>query len=271
MAAYSLVEPRLFRLRRYSVPVKSAPPLRILHLGDTHMTSRYHPIAGFVRSLPTRVGFQPDLIIATGDLLDHDSGIDLVLDAFSCLSARLGKFYVFGSHDYFKSQFKSPTRYLTGRRAEPSKIPVDTARLEAGLQEQGWTPLTNTTEHVADGSIRIAGVDDPYIHRHRTGHIERAAGERLAIGVTHAPDVVSDWLLNGYDLVLAGHTHGGQLRAPGYGALVTNSTIPAELAAGLHRVGTGWLHVTPGLGHSRYSPVRFLCRPEAALLELSPN
>ena len=272
LAAYSFVEPRLFRLRRYTVPVGAgAPRLRILHLGDTHMTSRSHPIAGFVRSLPHRVGFQPDLVIATGDFLDDDGGIDPVLDAYSCLSARLGKFYVLGSHDYFKSQFKSPTRYLTGRRAEPSTVPVDTARLEAGLQEQGWKPLTNLTEHVDGGAVRIAGVDDPYIHRQRTGHIERGERETLAIGVTHAPDVVSDWLLNGYDLVLAGHTHGGQLRAPIVGALVTNSSIPTQLAAGLHPVGGGWLHVTPGLGHSRYSPVRFLCRPEATLLELTPT
>ena len=271
LAGYSFLEPRLFRLRRYTLPVPSgAPGLKILHLGDTHMTERSHPIAGFVRSLPERLGLEPDLVIATGDLLDHDSGIELVLDSLKDLSAKLGKFYVLGSHDYFKSEYKSPTRYLTGRRAEPSKTLLDTEKLESGLQELGWKPLTNLTEHVSGGTVRIAGVDDPYIGRQRTGHIERASNETLAIGVTHAPDVVSDWLLNGYDVVLAGHTHGGQLRAPLIGALVTNSTIPPELAAGLHRVGGGWLHVTPGLGHSRFSPVRFLCRPEAALLELSP-
>ncbi len=271
LAAYSFIEPRLFRLGNHLVPVPlGAPPLRILHLGDTHMSEGSHPVAGFVRSLPERMGFEPDLVVATGDLIDQDSGIEQVLDSFSCLSAKLGKFYVLGSHDYFSSEFKSPSRYLTGRRAEPSTR-VDTARLEEGLQKGGWKPLTNLTEHALDGTIRLAGVDDPYINRQRTGHIERAEQETLAIGVTHAPDVVSDWLLNGYDLVLAGHTHGGQLRAPFLGALVTNSTIPAALAAGLHPVGNGWLHITPGLGHSRHTPVRFLCRPEATLLELLPT
>lgn len=272
LAAYGFLEPRLFRLRRLQVPVPlGAPSLKILHLSDTHMTERSHPVAGFVRSLPELMGEEPDLIVATGDLLDDGDGIELVLDAFSALSAKLGKFYVLGSHDYFKSEYKSPTRYLTGRRAEPSTVRIDTEALESGLAAQGWKPLTNLTEHLSGGRIRIAGVDDPYINLQRTGHIERAEGETLAIGVTHAPDVVSDWLLNGYDLVLAGHTHGGQIRAPFIGALVTNSTIPPELASGLHRLGGGWLHVTPGLGHSRFSPVRFLCRPEAALLELLPS
>jgi predicted MPP superfamily phosphohydrolase len=90
----------------------------------------------------------------------------------------------------------------------------------------------------------------------------------VAIGVVHTPDVVSEWALGGYDLVLAGHTHGGQVRIPGVGAVVTNCTLPPALAAGLHRIGGAWLHVSPGLGTGRFSPIRFNCRPEATLLRL---
>jgi predicted MPP superfamily phosphohydrolase len=133
--------------------------------------------------------------------------------------------------------------------------------------------VINRTELVEaeGGTIRISGVDDPYMNRHRTDHISRGEGDVAAIGLTHAPDVVSEWLLNGYDLVLAGHTHGGQLRFPLAGAAVTNSTLPAALAAGLSRIGNGWLHVSMGLGTGRYAPVRFLARPEATLLHLVPN
>ena len=86
----------------------------------------------------------------------------------------------------------------------------------------------------------------------------------------HAPDVVSDFALAGFDLVLAGHTHGGQVRIPPFGALVTNSSLPPALARGLSRVGNMWLHVSPGLGTSRFSPARFACPPEATLLQLVP-
>ena len=121
------------------------------------------------------------------------------------------------------------------------------------------------------GRIRLAGVDDPYIRRHNTDHIERSDDDVLAIGLVHAPDVVSEWLLAGFDLVVAGHTHGGQVRVPGIGALVSNCSLPNALAGGLHRIGPGWLHVSPGLGTSKFAPIRFACRPEATLLRLRPE
>ncbi len=93
----------------------------------------------------------------------------------------------------------------------------------------------------------------------------------LALGLVHSPDVVTEWVLNGFDLIVAGHTHGGQLRLPLKGALVSYSSLPAPRASGLSRVGDGWLHVSPGLGTSKFTPVRFLCRPEATLLQLRPT
>jgi predicted MPP superfamily phosphohydrolase len=216
---------------------------------------------------------EPDLILMTGDMIDDDSGITPLLDALSGMEARLGKFYVFGSHDYLHGSFRLPTKYLTGRKTSPGIEPVDTDRMVQGLEAQGWKSLMNTTVLIEDEghTIRLSGVDDPYMDRHRTEHIARAAHDIVAIGLTHAPDVVSEWFLTGFDLVLAGHTHGGQVRFPLIGALVTNSSLPAALAAGLHEVGSGRLHVSPGLGASRYTPIRFLCRPEATLLRLRPG
>ena len=91
--------------------------------------------------------------------------------------------------------------------------------------------------------------------------------------MTHAPyrrilDPMSD---DGYRLILAGHTHGGQLCVPGYGALVTNCDLPRQQASGLSRWGESWLHVSAGLGTSPYARIRVACRPEATLLTLVPR
>jgi hypothetical protein len=84
--------------------------------------------------------------------------------------------------------------------------------------------------------------------------------------------VLDAFAADGFPLVLAGHTHGGQLRVPFYGALVTNCGIDRERARGLHRwSGDTWVHVSAGLGTSPYAPVRFACPPEASLLTLVPR
>jgi predicted MPP superfamily phosphohydrolase len=96
----------------------------------------------------------------------------------------------------------------------------------------------------------------------------------LRLGLTHSPEprVLDRFAGDGYDLVLAGHTHGGQLRVPGYGALVTNCGLDRSRARGASRWGTHlWLHVSAGLGTSPYAPVRFACPPEASLLTLVPR
>jgi predicted MPP superfamily phosphohydrolase len=92
----------------------------------------------------------------------------------------------------------------------------------------------------------------------------------------HSPEprLLDQFAADGYDLLLAGHTHGGQLCLPGYGTLVTNCGIDRKRARGLHRHpvdGQAWLHVSAGLGTSPWAPARFACRPEASLLTLVPR
>lgn len=275
VAAYSLVEPYWPKLAVRSVATGHRGfTLSVLHLADTHLTRGDKRLMSWVGRLPERLGEVPDLIVGTGDFIDNNSGIEPLLDAFGSLDARLGKFYVLGSHDYFQARFhvRSFKKYFTGDSRMTKAPAADTDRLERGLQSQGWIPLTNRSEVVntSSGTIRLAGVDDPYLKRHTTDHLRRSTEDALAIGLVHAPDVVSEYLLAGFDLVLGGHTHAGQVRIPFYGALVTNCSLPPALAGGLHRVGEGWLHVSPGLGQGRYTPIRFNCRPEATLLKLEP-
>jgi predicted MPP superfamily phosphohydrolase len=115
-------------------------------------------------------------------------------------------------------------------------------------------------------------------------HYERIAGPvgagvDVALGLSHTPEprVLDAFVADGFRLVLSGHTHGGQLRVPGLGALVTNCGLDRRQARGLSPwpAGTGdpehaWLHVSAGLGTSPYAPVRFACPPEATLLTLVP-
>src|SRR5438270_393212 len=129
---------------------------------------------------------------------------------------------------------------------------------------------------VAGRRIVVAGVDDPHLKRDRyqriAGRADPAADLRL--GLTHSPEprVLDSFATDGYDLVLAGHTHGGQLRLPGYGALVTNGGLDRSRARGASRWGAHtWLHVSAGLGTPPYAPVRLACPPEATLLPLVPR
>ncbi len=272
LAAYSLYEPRRYRLERKVVAYpRPVPELTVLHLSDTHLQADDRLLRSFLDELPESLGSAPDLIVATGDLIDDDSGIEPIVDALARLEARLGRFYVLGSHDYYQATGRNFRKYFTGEKSVERAKPAASAELERGLQEKGWISLLNKSHVVStpEGPIRIAGVDDPYLDRDEPGHIERGPDEVFAVGLVHCPDVVSEWVLKGFGLVLAGHTHGGQVRIPGIGALVTNSSLPAGLAAGPHRIGDSWLHVSRGLGTSRFSPIRFWCPPEVSLLEVT--
>jgi predicted MPP superfamily phosphohydrolase len=272
LAAYSLYEPHRHKLVRRALPaVREVGRFSVLHLSDTHATRSSAETLRFLEGLPAALGEIPDLIALTGDLIEDDGGIDPIVKALTGFEARHGKFYVLGSHDYYQSERPLYLKYFNPSKRTVAAPKADTARLEEGLQLAGWEPLANSSIEVdtAEGTVFVAGVDDPYLERHETGHIERKAGTRIAIGLMHAPDVVSEWALNGFDLALAGHTHAGQVRFPGLGALVTNSSLPAALAGGAHLIGRTWLHVSPGLGTGRFAPIRFGARPEATLITLT--
>jgi predicted MPP superfamily phosphohydrolase len=277
-AAYAVWETRAYRFVEHRLEVAGrAPVLSVLHISDTHLTARNRRLTAWLRELPGKLDRPPDVAIATGDMIDDDSGIEPLEEVLAHLTGRLGSFYVFGSHDYFQSTPRGALRSLvhrySGSREPRSARYTDSDRLRAALADAGWTSLNNHYAVLSHEGrrIRIAGVDDPYLNRHRLEHVIREPEDDLAIGLVHAPDIVSEWVLAGYDLVLAGHTHGGQIRLPLAGALVTNCKLPSALAQGPNRVGAGWLHVSPGLGTSKFSPVRFLCSPEVTLLRLAPT
>jgi predicted MPP superfamily phosphohydrolase len=277
----AVIERNWFVLRRYDVPVldPGAQPLRILHISDTHLTPGRHRLLSWLRSLDA---LDPHLVVNTGDSIAHREAVAPLLDALGPLLDRPGAF-VYGSNDLYSPTPRNPARYIWRTSAEDHqrKTPdLPWAELGEAMEAAGWMNANNRRGRikVGDVDIEVAGVHDSHIGRDRydavAGPADPAADLRLGVLHSPEPDVLDRFTDDGFDLMLAGHTHGGQLCLPGRGALVTNCGIERSRASGLHRHpvgGTAWLHVSAGLGTSPYTPVRFGCRPEATLLTLVPR
>jgi uncharacterized protein len=224
---------------------------------------------------------EPDLVVNTGDSIAHPEAVRYFLDALGPLLDRPGAF-VLGSNDLYAPEPFNPAYYLLGpssrRKKRESDLPWE--KLRDSMTAAGWLDLNNQRGQLtADGlTIALAGVHDSHIKRDRYAEVAGPADAAadLRLGVMHSPEprLLDQFAADGYDLLLAGHTHGGQLCLPGYGTLVTNCGIDRKRARGLHRHpidGQAWLHVSAGLGTSPWAPARFACRPEASLLTLVPR
>jgi predicted MPP superfamily phosphohydrolase len=268
-------ERKAFRLRRADVPIlpAGAPTLTVLHVSDLHATPGQPWKVSWVRALAR---LEPDLVINTGDNLASLQGSPDALDALGPLLERPGAF-VPGSNDWFAPVPKNPARYLLpadGQRGYGPPLPW--GELRSSFTAAGWLDLTHrrTTIVVRGVQVELAGVSDAHL---KADHYDRVAGVAtgdVAIGLSHSPEprVIDAFAADGFSLVMSGHTHGGQLRVPGFGALVTNCGLDRRRARGLSAWGPGtWLHVSAGLGTSPYAPVRFACPPEATLLTLTPR
>jgi predicted MPP superfamily phosphohydrolase len=277
LAAWPFVEPHLPVLRHATVPAlpPGAAPLRVLHVSDLHLLPRSRRRAHWVRGLAR---LAPDLVVSTGDHWSSAEAGELVVDSLAALTSRgaLGVF-VPGNNDYHSPVRPSPLDYVTGgSRLRPREPDLPWGALAERLAGAGWLDLTHRRhEQVLGGSpVVLAGTDDAHLRRDRYREVAGAVPPGvLGIGVVHTPArrLLQAFTHDGYRLVLAGHTHGGQLRVPFGGPLVTNCDLPRWRARGLTAEAGTWLHVSAGLGQSPYLPVRVACRPEATLLELVPG
>ncbi|MEW2548594.1 metallophosphoesterase [Streptomyces sp. NPDC047002] len=280
-------EVRSFRLRRVTVPVlpRGMRDLRVLQVSDIHMVRGQRKKRRWLQSL---AGLRPDFVVNTGDNLSDPEAVPEVLDALGPLMEFPGV-YVFGSNDYYGPKLRNPARYLfekaQGKHGLNGNAPAVHALhnpwepMRDAFDAAGWTDLSNTRARLKLDRYELAftGLDDPHIKRDRYARV--AGGPEsdadLSIGVVHAPylRVLDSFTADGYPLVLAGHTHGGQLCIPFYGALVTNCDLDTDRVKGLstHQSAgrTSYLHVSAGCGTNRYTPVRFACPPEATLLTLT--
>jgi predicted MPP superfamily phosphohydrolase len=275
----TVIERNWFALRQFEIPIlpPGTGPLRVLHISDAHLTPGRKRLIAWIRSL---ADLDPDVVINTGDSIAHPQAIRPFLDALGPLLDRPGAF-VLGSNDMYAPVPVNPALYLLGpssrwhRRKTRPDLPWE--KLCDDMAAAGWLDLNNRRGRLTAGGldIALAGVHDSHIKKDR---YEQVAGQAdpaadLRIGVMHSPEplLLDQFTADGYELLLAGHTHGGQLCLPVYGPLTTNCGIDRKRASGLHRHpvgGQAWLHVSAGLGTSPWAPARFACRPEASLLTL---
>ena len=266
----TLIEHSWYRLRRYRIdilPAEGPGPdsLTMLHLSDLHFVAHDAKKARFLASLPP-----VDVTVVTGDFLAEPDAVETVVAAVEPVRGRLASWFVLGSNDYFVPQ---PLNYLAYFRRHRKRRKADRGRaadLVAQLRAGGWTDLTNVRREVDLGGLQVEllGLDDAHIAWHDSRVAPRTAPDRFGVAVMHSPDSAPETAALGYPLMVAGHTHGGQVRLPLFGALVTNCSMPRRLVSGLIRMGDTVLHTSPGLGTSKFAPFRFFCRPEATILEL---
>ena len=292
----TVIERRLFTVRRATVPLlpSGAAPVRVLHLSDLHLAPWQTNKMNWVRSL---AGLKPDLLVLTGDLMGHAGARPFLLHTLEAFEGTPAVF-VHGSNDYYGPRLKNPLKYLQ----EPSRLStrkpdLDTEELTSGLEALGFTNLNNSAAalEIRGTEFEFLGLNDPHIKYDRPEKMREALADlsggsatdepgehpsstttstATRIGVVHAPyqAALGTLLSEGSELIFAGHTHGGQVRVPGLGALTSNSDLPTDQARGLsvwydaHRAA--YLNVSAGLGNSIYAPVRFACRPEASLVTL---
>lgn len=288
----ALVERNRFTVRRETVPIldAGADPVRILHLSDIHLAPWQQRKQQWIRSLAE---LRPDIVVSTGDNAGH-------VDCLPALAFTLEAFrgvpgvFVHGSNDFYGPELKNPFGYFgdAGPNKEATGGLIDTAGLEAHYDSLGWHDLNNgaVALSVAGSRLEFVGVGDPHRNLDRLHELPgildelredvdwgdgREGVEPVTIALTHAPyqRVLNSFVNHSADLILAGHTHGGQVRVPGLGALVANCDIPLDQASGLsvwqHGRGSSYLNVSAGLGTSIFAPVRFACPPEAVLLTLT--
>ncbi|MFB3879924.1 MAG: metallophosphoesterase [Armatimonadota bacterium] len=222
--------------------------LTIALISDLHV-SRNISVADMSARLRPLRKLRPDLVIFDGDLgTQGGNGMELgarVLGAMSPQGARLA---VLGNHDQS----------------------LGAARSKAELTARGYRVLDNEGQLVraGGGKLWVAGITNGYKKPGDIGRaLEGAPNDTFILLLAHSPDVVLEPLAQRADLILSGHTHGGQVILPLTGPMAVSSRVGPRYAAGLHTIGVAKLFVTRGLGEV-VTPFRILCEPEIAMLEL---
>jgi predicted MPP superfamily phosphohydrolase len=265
-----LIERSWYRIRRYRLAIlpAGAEPLTLLHLSDLHFVRTDPKKARFLASLEP-----PDLTVVTGDFLAESEAVDTAVAAVRSVRGRMASWFVLGSNDYYEPAPLNYLEYFRVHRRPRRAVRGRAPDLIDSLVADGWSDLTNVHRDVMLGGLEVEllGLDDAHIAKQDLRLAPRHHADRFAIGVMHSPDSAPETAAQGYDLLLAGHTHGGQVCLPVVGALVTNCSMPRRLVDGLIRMGPSVLHTSRGIGTSKYAPFRFWCRPTVTYLDLEPR
>ena len=234
------------------IDLPSLPPeldgFSILHLSDLHFTGKV-PKSYFEEVVEICNDLAPDLVVVTGDLLDRQECLDWIPDTLGRLRGRYGTYFILGNHDVevgpqvLRTALKASNLVdLGGRFVE---LPVGKETLILAGNELPWLPPAADFAKAPPPSSRAGPV---------------------RIALSHSPDQLPWAQQNEVDLLLAGHLHGGQIRIPVLGPIVSPSWHGVRYASGLFHSPPTLMHVSRGI--SGEIPLRLNCRPEVAKITL---
>lgn len=226
----------------------------IVQLSDLHLESLQIPPAKIEKSVRA---LHPDLLVNTGDTISARTDLDKLNEYLGNLNAPMGQYIVMGNNDYSHFSHTLFERYLRE------------------LRQIGWHPLLNDAAFLPDQSLWIIGVDDP-----ATAHddvakayskvldTQVASKQPFRLVLAHSTDCLDDVSQYGADLLLTGHTHGGQIRLPGLKPFLTNTYLGDKgIYEGYHVIENVPLYISRGIGES-VIPLRFNVPPEIASFTL---
>jgi hypothetical protein len=243
-----LVEPNRIEVNTMTIhtPKLKNAGFRLVQITDLHCDWKIRNEEKMVRIVND---LKPDLVVVTGDLLNHALGLSHLRDSLKRLQAPLGKFAVLGNVDVYGWR-ELDLLEGTGFR----RLDWEEAVVTKEAESLGFWGMNFGRFYVALDPLKMLPQD------------------RFNVFLYHAPDLIEDVCGPALDLYLCGHTHGGQVCLPWYGALITFSKFGKKYESGLHRVGSTTLYVNRGLGlEPRPAPqVRFLARPEIAVFDILP-
>jgi predicted MPP superfamily phosphohydrolase len=284
--AYAMLgEPYWPVFKRHQLTVTARwPKLSIVHISDLHVRRGDLRLLRAQTAALQAIG-TPDLLCVTGDMCEKVEDIHLLVDLLKTVQPRLGTFVVLGNHEHnapvpprLKEQHRRGWRKALGtclRLLAPrlrSDGDEEGHAMADALRVAGITVLHNEGRRIHSGgqTLWVAGCDSSW-----AGHADVLAAmsgrrpDEACLALIHEPDLAFDVRAEGADLILAGHTHGGQVQLPWLGALYTLKMDPRiTIASGFQHIGEGLLHITAGLGHT--IPLRFGVRPEVVWLECDP-
>lgn len=259
-AAYAFhVEPRWLQLTRTRLHFQGLPPalegLRIALLSDLH-SSTSTPPGLIARAVARTLAAEPDLIAVTGDIAEDEASLHRALRELAKLDAPLGTWIVPGNHDYRDVGIDIWRRAVA---AVPSLRNVTNRARMLEVNRRGDSAL-----------LCIAGVDDFQEGAPRLETLQTTDARDFTILLAHNPDQAESARRaeDAVDLILSGHTHGGQVRLPFMGALVNSAEHEELYEAGLRRRPWTQVYTSRGIGTTKLR-VRLLTRPEVAILTLT--
>lgn len=237
---------------------------RILHLSDTHLSE---PESHKLRFLEEVTDGDFDLVVLTGDVFENYTGLKYAASLLS-RKPKLGAYAVLGNHDYYNYNYLNKIIGRIDRRFRHPMEYRDVKPMINALQRNGWDVLLNEARTHSEG-VHVVGVDYPGIApAHLANLVSQAPEGFLKLALFHMPRDLHHFVDAGVDFAVGGHTHGGQVRLPGVGAIITDSELSRHEASGIVLRGDTTFHISRGLSADPRSNFRLFCPPAATVLEV---